>query len=308
MRNFEMQTRKIVALAMAVWVMTSAASVSFGQSKKLTFKEGFKIECKRKIDVPAQADGKITEMMVEEGSVVPSKALMFKIDSRTAESQLQVSQKELESAQEQAKQDAEERFAEAALKVAKAEYDNEVNMLEKGATTSSSLRRKKLEYDKAFLQVGVAKVKRITDKLAVGVAEAKRDAAKVQLGLYEVDAPWDAFVYDRLKHEGAWIKAGEPVLKISNMADMKIMGLVELNQLKKEGIPVFSLEGALLQAVVEITPTEKLNINAQISFVSSMIDDTQTIRITANIENQRRGNTWLLRDGMRATEVVIQPR
>lgn len=321
-----MRLRYFIAFLLGLSVLSAVASVGFGQAsnpglstasqrptvsrasavifKSLDMSEGFRVECLRKIDVAAQADGLIQQMEVEEGSTVPQGGVLFRIDNRVAEAQLQVAKKKLESAQKQAEQTAEIKFAEASYKVAQAEYDAEKQLLAKNVTTLTLARRKELEANKAFLSIEAATVKNQTDKLAVGVAEAEFNAAQVQLGLYDIVAPWDAYVNQRMKDQGAWIRAGEPVLKIHHMAEMKVVGFIKIKEVSDRGWSINNLEGAKIRVSVSITPTQKHMVDSVINFVSSEIDDSNNVRVSARIRNERIGNSWLLRDGVPA-EVSI---
>ena len=204
----------------------------------------------------------------------------------------------------QAQQDAEVRFAKATYAVALAEADAELELFKKKATSQAAVRRKDLERDKASLQIEVAEVKRQTDQLSVKVAQAKRDASEVQLGLYDIRAPWDAIVNERMKDQGAWIRAGEPVLKIHHMYEMRVVGYVSLRMLRERGVALSSLEGAPIRVAVDISPTYRHLVDSQIAYVSGDIDDSNNVRVWARIQNERVGQSWLLRDGVPASVVI----
>lgn len=298
--------RSLATLAISLVVVALTMTSSFAQSRSLTF-DTFRVECLRKIEVAAQADGLISAMMVDEGSTVPSGGILFKIDNRVAQAQLEVASKELESARKQAEQDADVRFAEATHSVAKAEAEAERDLLKKNATTVAMYRRKELEERKAVLQIEVAKVKRETDSLAVNVAEAKQNAAQVQLGLYDIVAPWDAIVNERMKDQGAWIRAGEPVLKIHHMQEMRVVGFINIKELQSRGLSLNNLVGAAVRVTVAISPTYSHTIDSFLEFISSNIDDSNNARVWARVKNEQVGDSWLLRDGMPAeVSITIQ--
>lgn len=316
-----MRNRFALAAAFGLCVVMAAASVGFGQapqrnfaqqpstaggSKTLEFYNSeFRVECLRKIDVAAQADGLIQEMAVEEGSAVPKDGVLFRIDNRVAQAQVEVATRKLESAQKKAEQDAEVRFAEATYEVAQNEYDKELQMFSKRVTSEIAVRRKGLEAKKAMLQIEVASVTHQTDKLAVGVAQAEQNAAQVQLGLYDIVAPWDAYVNERMKDQGAWIKAGEPVMKIHHMAEMKVAGYVKIKDIYDRGLSIPSLEGAKIRVSVDITPSQQHSAESNITFVSSDIDNSDRVRVSAKIKNERIGNSWILRDGLPARVMIV---
>lgn len=309
-----MHGRFIIALILGVSVVSLTASVSFGQNgqnqagpigRSLKIDIGFRVECVRKLDVPAQADGLIKEMQAEEGLTIPKDGVLFRIDNRVANAQVLVASKKLESAQKQAEQDAELRFAEASHALAQEEYQSEMKLLKQASTTVATARKKELEATKTKLSIEAAMVKRQTDQLAVGVAQAELNAAQVQLELYDVQAPWDAYVNERLKDQGAWIRAGEPVLKIHHMAEMKVSGHINLKAISELGWSINNLEGAKIQIAVPITPAYSHVAESRIDFVSSDVDDSNNIRVSARIKNEHTANSWLLRDGVPAEVIIV---
>jgi multidrug resistance efflux pump len=326
-----MRVRRYIAASLGLSAIVAMASVGFAQNNatqlgnqprsgfqtqvqptssrtplnpKVIELDNFRVECLRKIEVPAQADGLIQELEVDEGITTPQGGLLFRIDNRVALAQKEVASKKLESAQKQAKEDAELKFAEASHEFAQAEYETELRLLEKGSTTQSSVQRKRLEATKTRLSIDAAKVKHETDVLAVGVAAAELNAADVQLSLYNIVAPWDAYINERLKNQGAWVRAGEPVLKIHQMSEMKVAGYIKLKALSDRGLSINNVEGAKIRISVPITPTQKHVVDTVVSFVSSEIDDTDSIRVSARIRNEQLGNSWLLRDGQPAAIAI----
>lgn len=301
-----MWLRNLASINLGLLLALATVSGGWAQSNTLSF-DTFRVECLRKIEVAAQADGLISEMAVDEGSYVPSGGVLFKIDNRVAQAQLEVAAKEHESAIMQAKQDADVRFAKATYNVAKIEADAERELLKDGATTLAVVRRKDLEREKASLQIEVNEVKRQMDQLAVNVAEAKKNAAQVQLGLYDIVAPWDAIVNERMKDQGAWIRAGEPVLKIHHMQEMRVVGFINFKDLQSRGMSLNNLEGAAVRITIGISPTYSHSVDSFVSFVSNEIDDSNNARVWARIKNERVGDTWLIRDGMPAqVSITIQ--
>ena len=300
-----MNIRHKLALFLGLIVIASTASVSFGQatagSGRVITGESFRLVCIHKIQIAAQSDGLISELLVDEGYSVDKGATMLKIDNRVAQAELDVAIKELEAAQKQAEQMAEIEYAQAAFALAEAEYEDEKILLEKQSSTFAQARRKGLEAQRARLQIDVAKVKHETEVLAVDVSQAKANAARVQLGLFDVIAPYDGVVVERLRDQGEWIRAGEPVLKINHMNEMKVQGYVSI-----AGISLVELENAVMTITVDVTPTQQHTVEAPISFVSSEIEATR-VRVSARIKNERVGNSWLLRDGTPASVSIRLP-
>ncbi len=66
----------------------------------------------------AQADGLITQMDADEGDQIARGSLMIQLDDRLANSELDVTRKETEAAEEKAKDDSEIKYSNAASEVA----------------------------------------------------------------------------------------------------------------------------------------------------------------------------------------------
>lgn len=281
-------------------IPTHAQSPS--QSSQAISTSEARVFCIHKIQVAAQADGTVDELLVDEGSTVKKGDTLLVIDDRVAAAQLGVAQKEFESAQKQAEQTADVDYAIIAAKVSDAEYDEIYQLYEKTAAAYSEARRKKLEMDRANLQIEVAKVKHQTEILAAEVARERVKAAEVQLGLYKVTAPYDGVIVQRLRDQGEWVKSGEPVLRLVHMNEMKVEAYIPV-----DNIAVASLQGAPMKVTVRLNPQQVATFTPQVEFVSPEIEGNR-VRIATRIPNELIGDSWLLRDGMVANVEITMPR
>lgn len=258
-----------------------------------------KVKCIHKIEIAAQADGLIKSLEVQEGSVVKKDDRLLTIDYRVAEAELEVAQRKLEAADMQAKQTANVEFNEAARDLAKEEYSAELQLYEGDNTTYSALKRKRLEAQKAIFSVDLAKVELEKEKLAAKIASQERDAAQVRLDLYEVVAPYDGIIVERKRDLGEWIRAGEPVLRLVHMNEMKITGYVRISG-PNNSVSINDLVDASVKIRVRINPQQNAEYEAKVDFVSPEIDSGQ-VRFIIRIKNQKDMNgEWILRDGMDA--------
>ena len=254
-----------------------------------------------KIQVAAQSDGLIQELLVDEGHEVKKGDTLLVIDNRLAIAELGVATKEAEAAAKQAAQTAEVEYAETASAVADAEYAEIYALHQKGAAAYSEARRKQLEKDRARLGIDVANVKHEQEILAAQVAQEKVSAAEVRLGLFKVIAPYDGIIVQRLRDQGEWIRAGEPVLRLVHMHEMKVETLVEVR-----GIAINRLQGAPMRVTVKLDPQTNATYTPVVEFVSPEIE-AHRVRISARIQNEMLGGVWLLRDGMTASIEIQLP-
>ncbi|MGN6545479.1 MAG: efflux RND transporter periplasmic adaptor subunit [Aureliella sp.] len=252
------------------------------------------IKCIYDVQLAAQADGLIQELLVVEGTAVEKGQLILTIDERLATAELGVAQKEAEAAAAQASQDANLRFSRKAAEVADQEYLESKELYERNSASLQETRRKQLEAQKARLGIEVAEVDHAKDILAAGVAKEKVAAAKVQLELRKVTAPYDGIIATRMRSQGEWVKAGEPVVRMMHMKEMKVEAHVEV-----AGASVSHLQNAIMFLHVNING-ETLTYKSKIEFVSPSIE-LNTCRIWARVPNEFIAGTWMLRDGMEAT-------
>ncbi|MEZ6134117.1 MAG: HlyD family efflux transporter periplasmic adaptor subunit [Pirellulaceae bacterium] len=307
--------RLLIFVALAALLATS--TVAFGQISSLagyeSFERGYgadlsqslsngvltiksaKLACVHKLQVAAQSDGLIQELLADEGHVVAKGDLLLRIDRRVAEAELDVAETELKAAEKQASQMAEVEYAKKASLVADEEYKAINELLGKGSSTLSETVRKRLEAERARLGIDVAVVKHENEILAADVAKAKVEAAKVRLELFDVKAEFDGIVVERLRDQGEWIRAGEPVLRLTHMNEMKVQVSVDVSQISPS-----QLEGAQVILRVPMNVDQEFVRETIVSFVSTEITGDR-VQVTAKVPNEKIGDTWQLRDGMTAS-------
>jgi multidrug resistance efflux pump len=156
------------------------------------------------------------------------KAGIYELDSRLAKAEIEIQTKEVEQAKLKAKDDSNVRYAKAAEKLAKKEYEISNTLVVQGAEDAMTNEKKGLEVQKANLQIVVSENEKDRDAIAVGVAEGKLSAAKVQLDLRTFVAPWDGFVSEVEKHRYEYARAGEKICKLTDMRKLRVSGTINV--------------------------------------------------------------------------------
>jgi multidrug efflux pump subunit AcrA (membrane-fusion protein) len=275
-------------------VLPASATQSEVSASRTIRVDAAQVFCIHKIQIAAQADGLVNQLMVDEGHAVTKGDTLLIIDNRVAMAEVSVAQKEMEAAEKQAQQTADIEYAKKASEVSDAEYEDIFKLYNQNSANYSEARRKLLEKERARLGIDVAEVKHETDILAAEVASEKVRAAQVKLDLYNVTAPYDGVIVQRLRDQGEWIRAGEPILKLFSLNEMKVEAYVNV-----DGISLSQLEGAPVTVSVQINPQQVATFTATVEFVSPEIE-SRTVRIWTRIKNEKVNNSWLLRDGMTA--------
>ncbi|MCA9193166.1 MAG: HlyD family efflux transporter periplasmic adaptor subunit [Planctomycetales bacterium] len=305
-----MSFRHLLVAVFAGLLALGCSTVSFGQSEPAnSIRRGSMIvinDCQVKLlhqpaQIAAQADGLVKELLVSEGSRVNENDQLLVIDDRVAAAEVAVAAKELEAAEKQASQTAHVQYAEKAAEVADAEYADAYDVYHSGAGNFTEARRKKLEAEKARLGIDVSIVEHEKEVLARDVAKEKLNAAKIKLDLYKVLAPRRGIIVEQIRDQGEWIRAGEPVLKLAYMDEMRVEALVPV-----DGISVANLQGAPMKITIPANLPQNIVFESKVEFVSPIIE-FRNVRVWAKVPNTELGGQWILRDGMKATVEIPIP-
>lgn len=256
----------------------------------------------RKIDVVAQADGIITKLHVDEGSYVKEGAPLIELDSRIAQAEVLVQNRELEQAKLKAGNTAQIDFAKAAFEKAKIDVEISEKLMASRAEDQSTYRAKLLERKKAELQIQVSEIEHAQEVAAVAVSEAKLDAANVQITLRNLVAPWDGFVSEVAKHQYSYVRAGEMVFTLCDLTRMRVRGNVAAD------IPPNHLFGAPALVKISIAPGVEREIEGVIGHVSYETKGGEEYNVWVEIPNEQLPDgQFLFRKGMKAT-LLIEPK
>jgi len=249
------------------------------------------------LEIAAQADGLILDLVADEGDILAQGSLLVQLDDRLANSELQVTMKELEAAQEKAKDDSEIEYSRAAFDVAAIEYTKSEELLARDAETETDLRKKWLEKRRAELAITVAQLKNNQDKAAVEVSIAKRGAAEVQVDLRKMTVPFDGIVAEKKKEKYDWVRSGEVLLRLVSMERLRVVGQVRVDDLQA---PPHQLMNAPVSIEIELFPGSRELVAGKIGFVSPVLEVSGAYRVWVEIPNKKVNDQWLFREGMPA--------
>lgn len=309
-----MKYRMQLAMLLGILVLLVASTSSFGQqptisgsnsaaqlSARVIRVDSAQVASMHKIPIATQADGLIAQLLVDEGHSVKKGDTLLVVDNRVALAELEVAKRELEAAEKQAQQTAEVEYAKAASEVSNAEYEDIYKLYNQGSATFSEARRKQLEKERARLGIDVAQVKHDQEILTAAVNAEKVKAAQVRLSLYEVLAPYDGVIVQRLHDAGEWTRSGEPILRLVHLNEMKVEALVPI-----DGIAVSRLQGASMKVSIPLDNQEVARYDTKVEVVSAEIE-SRRVRVSTRIQNQQTAGAWILRDGMTASVEINVP-
>lgn len=216
--------KKIIIIAIIVALLCGFAFYKFGSSKPLQFltitpKRGDVVSTvmatgsltgRNEVSVGAQVNGQLQKLYVELGDKVKKGDLIAEIDPRTQKNSLSSARAELKIATANKKQ------KEALLKQQQAEYDRQVKMRSRNATSDASLEQAlaSLLQTKAALEVCDAEI----EKAKISVSNAETN-----LGYTKITAPRDGVVIAVVTEEGQTVVSNQSAPTIVKIADLDTM-------------------------------------------------------------------------------------
>ena len=257
--------------------------------------------------ISAEAEGTLVKLAVKEGDRVNEQTVLATIDDRQAQAAVDVAQISLDAATERAKDDIEEKYAVAAAKVAKVDWekDQEANSRQSNSVTEIQILQKKLVLDRSILQIEKAKKDQVIAKKEAGVKEAELKAAQIGLVRRTTKAPFDGEVQQLFQKEAQWVNPGDPILRLVKFDVLRVESYVNANQFD----PV-ELAGKPVTIKVRLARDREVTLPGRITYVGQTVQAvTKAYLVRAEIQNQRDGDYWLIRPGLSAemTIHVSQP-
>ncbi len=255
------------------------------------------------ITVNATAEGTILNLLVDDGTVIEAGTLMIEIDSRLAEKEVVVSEKELKAASLKADDDSNVKYSEAAKEVAMQDVEISKELIKSRAEGLMEGRKKELEFKKASLQVTVSTIEKERDHADVGVKTAKLEAAKVQLALRRINAQRTGVVNQVIKRQYSYVRAGEPILNLTSMEKIRVAGTTP---------PLTESPHLLLNSPARVTikyaQGKSETVDGTISYVSPKSDGPNQYKFHVDLPNRLTPDgQYLFRDGMVA-DIEVRPR
>jgi multidrug efflux pump subunit AcrA (membrane-fusion protein) len=249
------------------------------------------------VDVPAEAQGVIRKLHIDEGYAVKEGQSLANIDDREAQINRSLAEIELEKSQEQAANDVRIRYAKEDAKVSKAELDAalEANALRPGAFGATEMRKMELQFSRSTLGIEQAELEQKELAHTVRANEAKFDAANDEIDRRNITSPFNGVVAEIRIHKGEWVNPGDAVLRLVQMDRLSIDGFLNVNKDRGEvrkGMPVI--------ASVD-TGVGKVEAHGTISFISPIVQAGGEYRIRVEVPNLQKDGQWVLRPGLPAT-------
>lgn len=235
-------------------------------------------------DLPPQEMGVIQDIPFKEGKKVEKGDLLIQLDDRKAEKEQEVAEAKYAAALAKAMDDINIRYAIAAAKVAKAEYDVNVqaNHDVPGSVPQVRISELFLKCRETELAIEKAKLDRTVAGEEAKVAKAEVEAAKVTVDRHKVLSPIAGIIVEIRAHKGEAVQPSLAVLRVVNLDSL----WVEARQVPAAKYARAELEGQPVTVDVVITRDEKKQLTGKVVYVSPLTDSGDTYMVRAKLDNK----------------------
>lgn len=288
---------------------TKPQPASAGSSTPTQSAENCVVKTIRNIRVPAEADGRITEMLAIEGSNVKAGDELAILDDTQAKLQVELKRAEEREAELNAMSDVNLRDARNSSDSAKAEAEAYKDLRKNGATPYWEVEKKILEAKRAELRIELAEQQQDIAKVQFIGKRTEVSLAESELKKRRIVAPFDGFVETRIAQLGEWVQPGTPVLQLVQLDTLRVEGDVDALRYPGQitvGTPALVYIYAYAGRDSDRDKAQAIKVEGKIGFVSSEIDLNNRYRVWVEVKNERRGNDWVIKPGMEA-DIVVRP-
>ena len=280
-----------VAMPAFVLVALAGAQTVFAEDIEL---KNLLIRLVDEVAVPARATGALSEIKVQEGSVVTANQVLAQIDDTEAILDLERSKIETEIALRESKDDTSVR---SALK-GRAFAVNEFQRLQDAKTrlndavSDSEIEKAQRDADQAQIEFEKSKSDLATAAVRLNLSRTKQAIAERAVDVRRIVAPQGGVVLEVTHQVGEWVTPGATIFRVVDTKRLRIEGYVSAEKLDaiQQG-----------QSVVVTPVGSATQFQGKVTFLSPEVDLDGKARIVAELINE----DGMLRPGIRA-DLVIQ--
>ncbi len=245
------------------------------------------------VRVPSQVEGLLKEILVEEGAVVEKGQALALLDDRDSVLTVKLKVAEEKEARLNAENDINRQYAVRSQELSSEKATAYAELFQQKLMAKWEARSAQLEAYRDQLQIDLADINKDIALAQFGAKSVEREMAEMAVDKRRVIAPFSGFVEQRIGQLGEWVQPGSPIVKLVQMDRLRAEGYLnyEVANSVTEGMP------AILEFTVRGQPIER--INGKVGFVGYAIDLSERRRVWVEFENQRIGDDWLIKPGMK---------
>jgi multidrug resistance efflux pump len=188
-------------------------------------------------------------------------------------------------AQTKADDDIEVRYAQKSFELAQAELqrDLDINRKSAGSVPESEVHRKQLAQHRAELQIDRSRLDLKVAQMTADVHSATVRATEESIRRRRIEAPFAGLVADVYREAAEWVNAGEAVLRVVRMDQLRVDGFLDGSQFTAADVarrPV--------TIVIQLPPNRVEQFPGEVVFVSPIMQAGNQYRVTAEVQNAQR--------------------
>jgi macrolide-specific efflux system membrane fusion protein len=249
-------------------------------------------------DLPAQQGGTLKSIAVKVGDPVKKGDVLATVDDELEKLSLEVSRQRLVMAQEEADNDVNVRYADAAAGVHNYRYQMVMSAVDKvpDAYSKSEVMTYLLQANQFVLQKEQAEHEQNLARISVRVREAENKLAEHELARREIKAPVDGVIEEVKQVVGDWVRAGDPIVRLVQMDRLKINGSLPYDPLTPAAV-----RGKPVTVKVRLAGGREQAFAGRVDSTGSVYGRGD-FDIIVEVENQKGADgDWMLMPGMTAT-------
>jgi len=245
------------------------------------------------VRVPSQVEGLLKEILVEEGAVVEKGQALALLDDRDSVLTVKLKVAEEKEARLNAENDINRQYAVRSQELSSEKATAYAELFQQKLMAKWEARSAQLEAYRDQLQIDLADINKDIALAQFGAKSVEREMAEMAVDKRRVIAPFSGFVEQRIGQLDEWVQPDSPIVKLVQMDRLRAEGYLnyEVANSVTEGMP------AILEFTVRGQPIER--INGKVGFVGYAIDLSERRRVWVEFENQRIGDDWLIKPGMK---------
>lgn len=253
------------------------------------------------VQVPAQEAGVLTSIPVHEGQQVAKGELLAQIDDMIPRAQQNVALYKLKVAEKQAADDIDVRYSISSYNFASAKLRRSLaaNAKTPNTVTEEVLDEQRLDQKKSELMIEKSRKDFDVAGLQKQVSDAELKAADANVEHRRLLAPLDAVVIELARHEGEWVQAGDTVMRLVRVDQLRVEGLVDA----KDYTPA-EIQGRPVQVKVTLARGKQETFPGRIVFVNPVVRTGGSFQVRAEVQNRKEGGFWVLSPGVKAEMTI----
>lgn len=252
------------------------------------------------IEIPAPEAGLLLRLEAREGASISANRSLGIIDAREEVLLTEISQRELDMATQEQRNDVRVRVAEKTHKLAEAELARAemANRQLPNTVAGKEVERLRLAVDHSALEVEFAEFERELLGLKIKGLQADLKLAQFRADRHSLRSPINGLVSKLHKHTGEWVDAGEPVIRVVNLEQLRLEGYVPVEA------ALSGLMGNSVSVEVSLESGRTIRSQGKVTFVSPEAETLNSkVRFWAEVDN----HDMRLRPGLVARAVVGSP-